>query len=277
MMNHSVRNCCMIFCLSLLQLISFAQTQPKIGVALYSFNRYSFVDALDKADSADISYVEGFSFHKMGKEFDDQTMANISVEDVNKMKRLMDEKNIQMPSMYVGGAKNEDDWKSYFDMGKVLGMEYLVCEPQKEHWDMIDSLAGLYHIKIAIHQHSKEAGSQYWHPDSVLAALKGHPNMGACADLGHWARSGLNPAKCVKKLKGHILGVHLKDIDEFKSDANDVLAGTGVINFSEVVKQLKRQNFNGMVYVECEHDWENNLQDVIGAIHYFESLYDEND
>ena len=40
-----------------------------MGVALYSFNRFSFADALDKADSAEVNYVEGFSFHKMGKEF----------------------------------------------------------------------------------------------------------------------------------------------------------------------------------------------------------------
>ncbi len=162
----------------------------KTGVALYSFNRFSFVDALEKADSAGAKYVEGFSFHKLGKEFNDSSMAAISDADIDKMKQMLKEKGIQMQSMYVGGAKNAEGWKYYFEMGKKLQMNYLVCEPEKEQWDMLDSLAELYKIKIAIHEHAK-GKSIYWHPDSVLAAIKGHSNFGACADLGHWVRRGI--------------------------------------------------------------------------------------
>ena len=242
------------------------------GVALYSFNKFSFAAALEKADSASAKYVEGFFFHKLGKEFNNNTMGTASKEDISKMKQMMDKKGIKMKSMYVGGAKNVSEWKFFFDTAKELGMQYLVCEPDKDHWDMIDSLAGLYKINIAIHEHSKEL-SIYWHPDSVLAALKGHPNIGACADLGHWARSGLDPVKCLEKLNGHILGVHLKDIDKFNdAKANDVNVGTGVINFPGVVRELKRQNFNGMIYVECEHNMDNNLADVVQSIRYFEIL-----
>lgn len=259
---------------------SSSGTSPewRLGVALYSFNRYPFGLAIEKADSAGVKYVEGFSFHKLGKEFNDSTMATVSKEGRSKMKRMMDKKGIKMQSMYVnGGRKNADEWKFFFDMAKEFGMQYLVSEPRKDHLDMVDSLAGLYNIKVAIHQHSKESGSLYWHPDSVLAALKGHPNMGACADLGHWARSGLYPVKCLKKLKGHILGIHLKDIDDFNNSANDVAVGTGVINFVGVVSELKHQNFTGMVYVECEHKMDNNLPDVVQAIRYFENLTKKNE
>lgn len=242
------------------------------GVALYSFNRFSFANALAKADSAGAKYVEGFFFHKLGKEFNNNTMGTVSKENISKMKQMLDKKGIKMKSMYVGGAKNVSEWKFFFDTAKELGMQYLVCEPQKDHWNMLDSLAGLYKIKIAIHEHSKEL-SIYWHPDSVLAALKGHPNMGVCADLGHWARSGLDPVKCLEKLDGHILGIHLKDIDKFNdAKANDVNVGTGVINFPYIVRELKRQNFNGMIHVECEHNMDNNLADVVQAIRYFEDL-----
>ena len=244
----------------------------KTGVALYSFNRFSFADALEKADSAGINYVEGFSFHKLGKEFNDSSMASMSEEQVANMKQLLDKKDLKMQSMYVGGAKDANGWKYYFEIAKKLGMHYLVCEPEKEHWDMIDSLAGLYQVKIAIHEHAK-GKSIYWHPDSVLVALANHPNFGACADLGHWVRSGLNPVECLKQLEGQILGVHLKDLDESNNpDANDVLVGKGVIDFPAVVSELRRQNFNGAVHVECEHDWENNLPDVIEAVRYFDSL-----
>jgi hypothetical protein len=41
------------------------------GIALYSFNQFSFADALRKAESAGARYVEGFFFHKLGKDFND--------------------------------------------------------------------------------------------------------------------------------------------------------------------------------------------------------------
>lgn len=271
-------------CLFAVSFIGCAENSKKVedhnaewnmGVALYSFNRFSFADALDKADSARVKYVEGFSFHNMGKEFNDKTMAAMTKEDISKMKEMLSAKNIEMQSMYVSDAKNEADWKYYFELAKEMNLQHLVCEPEKKSWDMLDSLAGLYKIKIAIHEHAK-GKSLYWHPDSVIAALKDHPNFGVCADLGHWERSGLNPAECLKKLEGNILGVHLKDIHQSNNpDANDVVIGKGVINFPAIIDEFKRQQFKGVIHVECEHKMENNLAEVIAGKKYFEGLYNK--
>jgi sugar phosphate isomerase/epimerase len=251
---------------------SATSTSWKTGIALFSFHRHPFTEAIDMADSSGENYVEGFSFYKLGTAFQDSTMGRMNSEGITLMKKMMDERGIRMSSMYVDGAKNVEDWKKYFDLGKQFGLEYLVCEPPKEHWDIIDSLAGIYKIRIAIHEHAKGL-SAYWHPDSVLAAIKGHPNIGACADLGHWARSGLNPVDCLKKLEGNIIGLHLKDIDELgNAKAKDVNPGTGVIDFSGVVKELKRQKFSGYMQVECEHNLDNNLADVKEAIRYMNAV-----
>jgi sugar phosphate isomerase/epimerase len=202
-------------------------------------------------------------------------MAEMTVEDISKMMEMLLKKNIQMQSMYVSGAKNEADWKYYFEMAKAMNMQHLVAEPEKDSWDMLDSLAGVYKIKVAIHEHAK-GKSLYWHPDSVIAAMKDHPNFGVCADLGHWERSGLNPAECLKKLDGNILGVHLKDIHQSDNpEANDVIIGKGVINFPPIIDELKRQQFKGVIHVECEHKMENNLAEVIEGKKYFEGLYNK--
>lgn len=249
-----------------------ASPEWKTGIALFSFHRHPFTTALAMADSAGVKYVEGFSFYKLGAAFNDSTMGALGKDDQVRMKQMLDEKGIKMSSMYVEGAKNVDDWKKYFEMANEFGMQFLVCEPAKEHWDMIDSLAGLYKVKIAIHEHSKEL-SKYWHPDSVLAAIKGHANIGACADIGHWARSGLDPVKCLEKLEGHIYSLHLKDIDEMNNaNANDVNPGTGVIDFTALVKELKRQHFNGTIDIECEHNLDNNLPDVKEGLRYINEI-----
>lgn len=255
--------------------ISPSRTDLKLGVALYSFNRKPLEVALQMADSAGAKYVEGFSFYRLGGSFGNTTMGDLQATDITRIKKMMQEKGIKMTSMYAGDAKNVADWKKYFDVGARFGIKYLVTEPSKNHWDMIDSLAGIYKIKIAIHEHAK-GHSAYWHPDSVLAAVNGHKNIGACADLGHWVRSGLDPVECLKKLRGHVMGIHLKDLSEAGNmSANDVTPGTGVIDFKAILKELQVQRFSGYIQVECEHNFDNNRADVQEAIEYITRLTKE--
>lgn len=240
------------------------------GVGLYSFNHHSLTKALTMAKACEVKYVEGFSFHNLGPEFDNKTMGSLNKEETLVVKNILKEKGLQMSSMYVDGAKNVAEWKKFFEMGRELGVKYLVCEPPKAHLDMVDSLAGIYKIKIAIHEH-KKGSSIYWHPDSVLAAIKGHKNMEACADLGHWVRSGLDPVKCLKMLEGHVIGLHIKDIDKSNHE-DDVDMGTGSIDYPAVIKELRRQKFSGFAQVECEHSMEDNQEIVKNAVSYFTAL-----
>lgn len=243
----------------------------KMGIALYSFNRHPVEKSVEMARACKVKYVEGFSFYQLGPGFNNNTMEHLDAAGISRLKMLMEQQGIIMTSMYADG-KDEKEWQRMFEIAAALHLKFITCEPRREHWDMLDRLAGRYKIKIAIHEHAKGT-SPYWHPDSVLAAIKEHKNFGACADLGHWVRSGLDPAECLNKLKGHILGIHLKDVDEKgNTKAQDVVPGTGVTDFAAVVKELKRQKFAGYVYVECEHNWENNVPDVKAAIEHFNKV-----
>lgn len=248
--------------------INAAPLPWKTGIALYSFHKQTLEKALTMAENAGVKYVEGFSFYNLGPDFDNKSMGDLDAKGLQRLKTMLKARSLTMSSMYVGDANNEQDWRKYFETGRTLGVKYLVCEPKKDQLDLIDRLAGDYKIKVAIHQHVK-GSSIYWHPDSVLAATKGRKNIGACADLGHWVRSGLDPVKCLKILSGHVIGVHLKDID---GAGNDVDLGAGKIDFTGVVKELKRQKFSGTVNVECEQQLEDNLKAVKQAITYFNKL-----
>lgn len=84
------------------------------------------------------------------------------------------------------------------------------------------------------------------------------------------------PCEKSEKAEGHIISLHAKDVDEFGNvKANDVKVGSGVIDYKAVVEELDRQEFSGLVYVECEHDWENNVDDVQYAIEYLNRLKEE--
>jgi sugar phosphate isomerase/epimerase len=175
---------------------------------------------------------------------------------------------MQIVAMGVITPKTIAEWKQYFDLAKEFGLSYITAEPLKDQWDGIDSLAGIYGINVAIHDHPRP--NAYWHPDSVLAATKGHPHIGSCADIGHWARNGLDPVACLKELQGHIFGVHLKDIDSAgNTKAGDMVVGTGVINYPPVFQELIRQGFKGMFSIEREGNWYNNVPDVIATVKFF--------
>lgn len=242
----------------------------KLGVQMWTFHTFPFVTALEKADSAGIKFIEAFAGQPLGGSFNDTFGLSMSQDSRAKIKTLLAEKGIRLVGFGVVVPETPAEWKRTFDFAKDMGIQFITAEPKREHWDTVNTLAGEYAIMVAIHDHPKP--SPYAHPDSVLNAINGRINMGACADLGHWARNGLDVIQSLKTLEGRIVSLHLKDIKEFnKIDAEDVVLGTGVINFTDVFNELKRQNFKGVFSIEYEANWENNVPDVIRNREFFEN------
>ncbi len=240
----------------------------KIGVQMWTFRMFPFAEALDKVDSAGVKYIEAFWGQPLGAGMKDSFGIHMSDDSKAKLKQMLQSKGISIVAMGVIVPNSKDEWKKAFDLAKEFGLSYITAEPRKDQWDMADSMAGVYGIKIAIHDHPKP--NMYWSPDSVLAAITGHPNIGSCADVGHWARNGLNPVDCLKKLAGHVYGVHLKDITKFgDTQASDTIVSKGVIDFPPIFQELKRQNFSGMLSIEHESNWYHSLPDVIETVKYY--------
>lgn len=240
----------------------------KLGVQMWTFNHFTFTEALNKVDSAGIKNIEAYWGQPLGGGMKDTFGINMSAESKAKLKDMLSAKGISITAMGVIAPDTNEEWQKAFDLAKEFGLSYITCEPRDDQWNMVDSMAGVYGIKIAIHDHPKP--NHYWTPDSVLAAAQGHPNIGSVADVGHWARNGLDPVECLKKLEGHIYGLHLKDIKEFnKTDAADTAVSKGVIDFPAIFAELKRQHFSGMLSIEQESNWLNSLPDVIATKQYF--------
>ena len=242
----------------------------KLGVCLYTFSNFSFPDQLSKVDSVGLTYVEGYTFGKAGVELKDSMIMNLSPSGINKLNALIVQHGLIMESIYVIGGNTVAKWKKDFELAKQLKVKYVTAEPAVNQWDMVDSLAGVYGLKVAIHNHWKE-NSVFWHPDSVLLAMKNHPNFAACPDLGHWPKSGINPVEGLKKLEGRIIAIHLKDIAAYNNPKlTDVPVGTGVINFPAVFEELKRQQFKGHIMIERDtKEQPSNLASVIQTVKYY--------
>jgi L-ribulose-5-phosphate 3-epimerase len=242
----------------------------KFGVALWTFHNMNFPDALLRIDSAGLQYIEPNTFHAAGPELKDSLIMQLSPAGVEKLKAMITEKGMKAESIYIVGDSTIGSWVKQFEIAKQLGVKFVTTEPPLHLWDELDSLAGMYGMQVAIHEHWRGM-SNYWDTDTTLMALKGRPNFKVCADLGHWPKSGINPLDAVKKLEGYIIGVHFKDIAAYNNPALvDVTAGTGVVDFPAILAELKRQDFKGHIYIERDStEQPNNLQSVKKAVDYY--------
>jgi sugar phosphate isomerase/epimerase len=183
------------------------------------------------------------------------------------VKRKLAEAHIR-PVNYgvVGVPKEEAGARKVFDFAKYFNLRTITTE-STDAIDTLEKLAKEYDICVAFHNHPRQPNNpnyKVWNPNYIANLVAGRDRrVGACADTGHWVRSGLKPVECMQILKGRIMGVHLKDLTEFgKPDAHDVVYGTGVSDVPGILKELRDQHFAGNISVEYEYKWEDNVPDV---------------
>lgn len=248
----------------------------QLAVHSYTFQKFSIFDAIDKTAALGVKYMS-ISGSVMLEGTNKLATVNLS----DNQREVIDQKlkaggfgnfvNIGVVQLPADEAKS----RKVFEFAKKWGINVLVSEPETNALDTIEKLCKEYNIKVAIHEHPK-GHSIYWNPDSVLAAIKGRtPLMGACADVGHWMRSGLDPLECIKKLEGHIICLHFKDLNEMGPAAHDVPWGTGVGKSKELLAELKRQNFHGAFCVEYEYHWDNSSPEIAQCVKFFNQACDE--
>ncbi|MFD2598422.1 sugar phosphate isomerase/epimerase family protein [Sphingobacterium corticis] len=241
----------------------------KLGAQAYTFRLFSFEEALEKIKEAGLRHVEMYPGQDLTKGSSEKTGHQLSAEGRKTAKDLLDKHGITVNAYGVVDAKDEAEWREVFDFAKEMGIQVVVCEPKEAHLDILSKLCDEFDIKVAIHNHPDP--STYWDPNVVLKAIEGRSDkMGAAADVGHWTRSKLNVIESMKKLDGKIYHVHFKDLNVANDKkAHDVHWGTGVIGMADVITELKRQNYKGMISAEYEHNWENNMEDVKASVEKF--------
>jgi sugar phosphate isomerase/epimerase len=257
----------------------------RLGCQAYSFNKFTFYEAIDKTASLGLHCIEAFPGQKVNPAHSDVKVGpGMSAELRKEVQKKLADSGVKMVAYGVGGYTRE-----IFDFAKQMGVENLVSEPKFDDFDAIDKLVEEYGINVAIHNHPKP--SPYWNPEIVLEKTKGHSKrIGSCADTGHWMRSGINPIEALKKLEGHIIQFHFKDLNKMgtgevvakeKGKAkpkdqpdrpHDVPWGTGVGDVKGMLAEIRRQNFRGVFSIEYEYNWDNSLPEIAQSVAYFDQV-----
>lgn len=244
----------------------------RLGIQAWSFNRFTFYEAVQKTAALGLDWIEAYPGQILTKEnpkvkFDH----NMSPEIRQQVKKMLEDAGVKLVNYGVVGLTNDEaQCRKVFDFAKDMGIEIIVSEPPDIAFELIDKLCKEYKIKVAIHNHPKP--SHYWNPDKVLEVCKARSSwIGACADTGHWMRSGINPVEAIKKLEGRIISLHFKDLNEANNPAaHDVVWGTGKADIKAMLEELHKQNFKGLFAIEYEYNWQNSVPDIRQSIAYFD-------
>ena len=241
-----------------------------IGCQAYTFNRFSVFEAIDKTAQAGGKVIEFYPGQKLSPDQPDVKWDHNAPDEVIEQVKAQLAKHGLRPVNYgVVGAKDDAEWRRIFEFAKKLGL-YAVTTEAVHQLDSIEKLVKEFDIRVAIHNHPRrpnDANYKVWDPAYVLSVVKDRdPRIGACADTGHWVRSGLTPLECCKILRGRIVSAHLKDLNEKSPRAHDVPYGAGVSDIPAVLDELQRQGFKGNISIEYEHNWEQSLPEVAQCI-----------
>jgi len=254
----------------------------QVAVHSYTFKSFSIFDAIDKTAQTGAKYMSvsgGVNLMEGGK-LKRVLTPSLPDADFAAIQARMKAKGINTKFVNMGVVKpttDEAESRKIFEAAKKFGIGVLVAEPETHGkmeelpkvMDIVEKLAKEYNIKVAIHNHPGPKNF-YWKPETVLAAVKGRsPLLGACADTGHYVRSGLDPIECLKLLKGRVIALHFKDLNEKSPKGHDVPWGTGISNAKGMMQELKRQGFKGAFCVEYEYNWENSVSEITECVKFF--------
>jgi sugar phosphate isomerase/epimerase len=222
----------------------------KLATQAWTFRDRTAFEAIETAQRLGLKYIELYPGQALSK---DQPKAQVgpdlSQEQRAELRRKLAASGVMVVAFgVVNPGSDEAAVRRIFDFARDMGIRTITCEPaDKAAWDVVEKLANEYSIDAACHNHPKP--SKYWNPDTVLEAINGRgPRVGACADVGHWPRSGLTPVDCLKKYQGQIKSLHFKDI----RNNLDQPWGTGDSDARAMLKELRRQGFQGVISLEYE-------------------------
>jgi sugar phosphate isomerase/epimerase len=248
-----------------------------LGCQAWSFKEYSVMEAIDKTAAAGGKIIEFYAGQKFSPEQPDLKFDHNATDDmIAQVKARLAQRGVRAVNYgVVNIPKDEAGARQIFEFAKKLDL-YGITTESVDAIDTIEKLVKEYDIRVGFHDHPRQPKNpdyKMWDPNYVLSVVKDRDaRIGSTADVGHWVRSGLDPVECLKILKGRVISVHLKDLNEKSPDAHDVPDGTGVSNIPGILKELKRQKFAGNVSIEYEYNWKDNVTDIAQCVGFVRGL-----
>ena len=237
-----------------------------ISVQCWSLKEFTLWEAIEMSAAAGASAVEVYPGQKIGGDLGDTKLGpDMSDDQIAKLLEHAKKNGITPVNFGVTGiSKDEKEARKTFEFAKKMGL-YGVTTESLDALDNLEKLAKEYDIKVCFHNHPKPTAM--WNPDKTWNAIKDrHENIGFCADVGHWATSGLDPLEVIKKVAPRVHSFHMKDREVVGKWTHDRPFGTGVIDNAAILDEVRKHGFAGNVTIEYEHNWKANLPEIAQCV-----------
>ena len=232
-----------------------AEAGLNLGIQLYSLRGYPVDEALRHASEIGFRHVEFYP---------GMYPLNSTSEQIAAMNKKLADLGLTISAHGVNGfGADAAANRKVFEFAKAAGIRILGADPAPEAFTSLDELVKEFDIRIAIHNHGPK--HRYNKVLDVLKAIEKHDErIGACADLGHFIRSGENPVEVIRLLKGRLYGIHLKDFKDQQEKTQGVILGKGHLDVPAVFAALEQVNFpaDGALSLEYEENPKDPLADI---------------
>jgi sugar phosphate isomerase/epimerase len=226
----------------------YAADRLRVGIGTYSYHNLSMDEMIVQLKALRVSEIEMSRGEFM-------LMNHPGEEMCRSARKKLDAASIDCVSYYSATIKDDSDLDAAVRVAKTLGVKNITGDATGGILQRIDQRLTKEGLTFGIHNHYFPGEKfAYESPDDVLNGLRGlSTTMGATADVGHFASCGYDPVDSLRKLAPHLRLVHLKDIKAAGGEVN-VLLGQGISKIPQVMKELHRQKFAGLVAVEYEKE-----------------------
>jgi inosose dehydratase len=217
----------------------------RIGVETYCFHDVDLAATLAHTKSLGLRYLELHDGHLPFK---------APAADLSRARSALSAAGITPSGVYIHDAftESEDVARPIFEYAKAMGFSYINGGPRREALPLLDRLVREYGIQIALHNHGPKA--RYETLEDITSALAAHANITACVDIGHFARSRVDPVKAIRAIGRRAVAVHVKDVD---AAGENMIVGKGTIDMPGVFAALAETRFDGLMVLEYEGDFDN--------------------
>ena len=165
-----------------------------------------------------------------------------------------DNAGIKCVSYYSATIRDEADVDDAVRFANLLGSRNVTGDATGDILRRIDERFTKEGLTFGIHNHYFKQKFAYESPEDVLKGLTGlSRTCGASLDTGHIASCGYDNVDAVRKLAPFLKMVHLKDVQAAGGEVN-VLLGKGIARIPEVMAELKKVNYAGLIAIEYEHE-----------------------
>jgi type 1 glutamine amidotransferase/sugar phosphate isomerase/epimerase len=204
----------------------------RLGIETDAFGASTLSDALDQAARLGVLYVGGVGSQKVSSEIAKDFGPQLTDKELEQVRLKLDSSGVFLLSYSIGQMPADaEGCRKLFEFGRKMGIETFVTNPSPDTLDALVKLCDQYDISVAIGNHDHKVSPHDWRPEAIVKACQGRTQrIGACGDIGHWIRSGIDPLHAVGMLKGRLIDVHLHEMP----------GENGLAKLEKVIQELHR-------------------------------------